>query len=342
MALTSKSPQAVVRTALATARRALPAFSHRYSPRKFTQHQLFACLVLKNFLKTDYRGAVAHLADHPTLLALLGLKYAPHFTTLQKASRRLLASRPTRRLLERTIHDRYGRRRRVRSSAVDSTGLECSSASAYFVKRRNRASQPWKTVVYHRYPKLAVVSDNDRHFILAMGTGRGPRPDVDEFAGLLRAAQRAIRLARMTADAGYDSEANHRLAREHYGVRTIIPAKHGRPTNKPASGYYRRLMQTRFDRRAYRDRVQVETVISMIKRRQGSHVRGHTYPSQCRDLRLMVLTHNILILLFSQVFYRAGNEPFCFCSPVPPSIRDSLLCVVSYLIEKTIRHKHNR
>jgi hypothetical protein len=35
--------------ALATAQRALPLYSHRCSPKKFTQHQLFACLVLKSF-----------------------------------------------------------------------------------------------------------------------------------------------------------------------------------------------------------------------------------------------------------------------------------------------------
>jgi hypothetical protein len=307
MAITSKSPQAVVRAALATARRALPAYSHVCSPKKFTQHQLFACLVLKNFLKCDYRGVVAHLQDHPTLLVLLELKFVPHFTTLQKASRRLLASAPAKRLLEQTIRARYGRRRRVRSSSVDSTGLECSAASGYFVRRRSRTSQPWKTVVYHHYPKLGVVSDNDRHFILAMRVGRGPRPDVDEFAPLVDEARRAIRIVQMAADAGYDSEGNHRLARERFGIRTIIPAKHGRPTNKPASGHYRRLMQTRFDRKAYRDRTQVETVMSMIKRRQGNYVRGLTYQSQCRDLRLMALTHNIMILLISYVFYRAGR-----------------------------------
>jgi hypothetical protein len=55
--------------ALATAQRALPLYSHRNSPKKFTQHQLFACLVLKNFLKTDYRGVVAQLADCPDTTA---------------------------------------------------------------------------------------------------------------------------------------------------------------------------------------------------------------------------------------------------------------------------------
>ena len=55
----------------------------------------------------------------------------------------------------------------------------------------------------------------------------------------------------LAADAGYDSEANHRFAREECGVRTLIPAKHGRPTDKPARGRYRRLMQTRFDESKY-------------------------------------------------------------------------------------------
>jgi hypothetical protein len=62
-------------------------------------------------------------------------------------------------------------------------------------------------------------------------------------------------------------------------------------------------MQTRFNKIRYRQRAQVETVMSMIKRRQGSHVRGRTYHSQCRDLRLMALTLNIMILLCLELFY---------------------------------------
>jgi hypothetical protein len=312
VALTSKSPKQVVLAALSTAHRTLPAYSHRYSPKKFTQHQLFACLVLKNFLKTDYRGVAAHLADHPTLLSLMNLSAVPHFTTLQKAAVRLLRLPKVQRLLESTIRLYYGRRRRVKYSAIDSTGLECSSASPYFVRRRNRKSSPWKTVVYHRYPKLALVCDTSCHFILALHAGRGPRPDVDEFRPLVDDARRRLRLARMVADAGYDSEPNHRFAREACCIRTVIPPKHGRPTTKPATGYYRRLMQVRFDRGAYRNRVQVETVMSMIKRRQGSHAPARRYHSQCRDLYLMALTHNVMILLVLRVFYRAGRESL-FC-----------------------------
>ena len=91
---TSKSPRRVMMTAYATAQRALPAYAHRYSPKKFTQHQLFACLVLKEFLKADYRGIVNMLADCPNLCAAIELEHVPHYTTLQKAADRLLKKTP--------------------------------------------------------------------------------------------------------------------------------------------------------------------------------------------------------------------------------------------------------
>jgi len=92
MSITSKSPVAVLRAALEVAQQSLPAYSHRCSPKKFTQHQLFACLVLKNFLKTDYRGVAAVLQDCSSLRDTIRLKKVPHFTTIQKAAHRLLAS----------------------------------------------------------------------------------------------------------------------------------------------------------------------------------------------------------------------------------------------------------
>jgi len=298
MSITSKSPTAVLRAALDVARQSLPAYSHRYSPKKFTQHQLFACLVLKNFLKSDYRGVTAQLQDCSSLRDVLGLQHVPHYTTLQKAARRLLVSVPAKKLLDATVRQQLGRRERVPLAAIDSTGLECTAASGYFVRRRAHCSGPWKTMVYHRYPKLGVICDIASHFILAYDTRRGPKPDVAEFKSLLDDALTRVRLTSIVADAGYDSESNHCHARQDRHVRTVIPAKCGRPTHKPAKGRHRRLMQVRFNADAYCQRAQVETVMSMIKRRQGTHVRGATYHSQCRDLRLMVLTHNVMILLF--------------------------------------------
>jgi hypothetical protein len=68
-------------------------------------------------------------------------------------------------------------------------------------------------------------------------------------------------------------------------------------------------MQVRFDRKTYRKRVQVETVVSMIKRRLGNHVRARSRWGKVRELALVVLTHNLMILWCSILFYRAGLTP---------------------------------
>jgi hypothetical protein len=85
MSTSSKSPRRVALVALALAKESLPAYAHRFGPKVFTQPQLLACLVLKRFFKTDYRGISAVLADTPRLCAELGLQKVPHWTTLQKA-----------------------------------------------------------------------------------------------------------------------------------------------------------------------------------------------------------------------------------------------------------------
>ena len=82
------------------AKAVLPAYSHRSSPKKFTQHQLFACLVLKAFLKTDYRGLMACLQDATAWCEAIELANVPHYTTFQKAAKRLLRASPVAELLD--------------------------------------------------------------------------------------------------------------------------------------------------------------------------------------------------------------------------------------------------
>jgi hypothetical protein len=72
MSKLSKSPLRVAREAFRTPQQVLPAYGHRFSPHVYTQPQLFTCLVLKTFFKTDYRGLVALLHDLPELGASLG------------------------------------------------------------------------------------------------------------------------------------------------------------------------------------------------------------------------------------------------------------------------------
>lgn len=76
--------------ALEVGHRTFPNYSHRNSPKRFTQPQLFALVVLKHFLKTDYRGVIQLVIDQSDLRRALGLKRVPHHSTLYYAEQRLL------------------------------------------------------------------------------------------------------------------------------------------------------------------------------------------------------------------------------------------------------------
>jgi hypothetical protein len=298
MSKLTKSPLRLARHAHLVGCQSLRAFSHPFSPQRYTQPQLFTCLVLKTFFKTDYRGIVALLQDHSDLRAILGLSQIPHFTTLHKACRRLLIQRRARRLFRATIRRFLGRRQRVRRAAFDSTGLDCGHRSTYYVRRRAKNESRWQAVVYSRYAKLEASFECTTHLMLAALTSRGPRPDTDRFRPLLNATLEVVRLDSVLADAGFDSEPNHRYAREERGVRSFIPATIGRPTAKLPTGRYRRRMKQRLNKHygRYGQRWQSETGWSMVKRRLATVVRGHTYWSQCRDLMLIAITYNLMLL----------------------------------------------
>ncbi len=131
---TSKSPKRVLAEAAAVAAESLPRYSHRFSPKKFTLHQLFACLVLKDFYNLTYRGTVGLLADSNSLCEVIGLEQAPHFTTLQKAADRLLVKKSFQRLITATVERARKAKipgRSVRLAAMDTSGFEARHTSRY-------------------------------------------------------------------------------------------------------------------------------------------------------------------------------------------------------------------
>ncbi len=86
----TKSPVAVAREALRAGEAGLSLYASRFSKKDFTQPQLFAMLVLRQFFKTDYRGIVQMLRDLSDLRRVLRLKKIPHYSTLCYAEQRLL------------------------------------------------------------------------------------------------------------------------------------------------------------------------------------------------------------------------------------------------------------
>ena len=320
MSTASKSPRRVAFVAMAVGNRMLPRYGHRFSRHDYLLVQHFACLVLRKFYRTDYRGIVAILEDWPSGRELLALKKTPHFTTLQKAERRLLTDVLIRKYLTQTVaafHDHgpptIDAKRQayvIELAAADSTGFSLDRASRYYVRRRSRAPNIWQTTTYRRFGKLAIVVDCDTHLILATHRGLGPRPDVDQLKPLLEGMCANAVLEILAADGGYDSQFNHRLLREGYGIESLIPAVHGRPTDKLPVDPWRCLMATEFDEETYGQRWQVETVMFMIKQHQGAALTARTYQTRRREMGLMAITHNIMIVLLAELFYRADRTVF--------------------------------
>ncbi|RPJ31934.1 MAG: IS4/IS5 family transposase [Planctomycetaceae bacterium] len=302
---TTKSTLTIAREALQAGQESLPDYRRRKSPHKFTQPQLFACLVVQEFRCLDYRGIWVLLQEWPELRNVLGLKKVPHFTTLWAASKRLLAKPKADALLNGVLRRCRKARilgKRTPLAAIDSTGLESRHVSVYYTKRTKTQKGHYKS----RYPKLSVVGDTANHLILGGGIDRGPKPDLTEARPTVRETVSHQPLGALLGDAGFEAEGFHVFCRDELNIRSIIPTRdRGRPRAdgqpRPVRGRYRRLMKSHFPTVLYGQRWQAETIFSMLKRNYGSALRARRYQSQNREMRLQWLTHDLGILLRSLV-----------------------------------------
>ena len=113
----------------------------------------------------------------------------------------------------------------------------------------------------------------------------------------MRKAALAVHWDRVLGDAGFDSEANHRLCREQLGIRsTVIPINKRRLGRKWPATTYRRQMKRRFHKRKYGQRWQAESAFSRHKRLLGPALTCRSDDSRKRECFLRVLTHDIMLL----------------------------------------------
>ena len=176
-------------------------------------------------------------------------------------------------------------------AAIDATGLESRHTSRFFFKRagRKRSAQSWV--------KLTVTCHTGSHFFTSATVSLGPSNDSPPFRPAMEQASLVVSWDRVLGDAAFDSEENHRLAREDLGVRsTVIPINRRNQGRTWPKTKYRRQMKKRFPKRKYGQRWQTESAFSRHKRRLGSALSGRSEPAWEREARLRVLTHDIMLL----------------------------------------------
>ena len=136
------------------------------------------------------------------------------------------------------------------------------------------------------------------------------------------------------ADAGFDSEPNHEIARRDMGLRSIIPPDNGRPSKKgtPPGGRWRRhmkkLLHTKRSRRrcGYTQRWQSETTNSMVKRNLGAALRARTPRRREREMLLRAVVHDVMLALRHRT---SGGRDRAATSSY--SVRPGILCPPSSL-----------
>jgi len=297
-----------------------PDYDSPFSRHDFTRPQLFACLAVRESLRLSYRKAEAFLADVPEWLASIGMNHAPDHNALWRAFGSLLKTRAITRALDLMADDDAGAlsaELRAKPLTIDSTCYEERHRSRHYDRvcrkmdlktgqKYAKAPGKWGRSVnaarsgkLRRMPKLALAVAAASHRILAARASIGNGSDAPDFEPLLFHSWRRAKVKQVVADAGYDSEDNHRLARLDMGLRSVIPPKIGRPSKSPPTGYYRRMMKSRFKRKAdaklYGQRSQSETTNSMMKRNLGESLRSIRPARQKQEMLLRAITHNLML-----------------------------------------------
>ena len=309
-----------MRVAFQLAKGVLPDYTSKFSRKDFTLPQLFACLVVREHQKKSYRGVEALLSDARHWCKAIGMRRVPDHGTLHRAFHVILGEGHTSKMVD--LLARWFDLARLLGStlAIDSSLYDTHHRSRHYEQRCRQYSSNCRNTANRRRsrsakrtPKLAIGADTRCHAILAACPRVGMGSDCRDFAVLLRAARRRHRRLRdALADAGYDSHANHSLAREALDVRSLIKTGQGRPTSKPPTSRYRRLMKRLLSGsqagRLYGQRAQAETVNSMLKRNLGDSLRARSAQARCNEQLLRVITHNLMLLL-SRLRTRVETEP---------------------------------
>src|SRR5256885_15925365 len=168
------------RVALEVSREVVPAYSHRFSPQRFTQPQLLAVLCLMRYEDWPFRAAEARLAEHRELRRALQLQAVPDYSTLFRFMLRVEEQVIAQVLAE--VVRRFQSRRPATGKgqstvAVDATGLAPGAVSTFFIRRREQhggATLPWRY-----WLKWLLAVDTHLRVILAQKAYQGT---VNDFA----------------------------------------------------------------------------------------------------------------------------------------------------------------
>ena len=252
----------------------------------FTQRQLMACLILRAYTKTTYRGVLELLAVSPSLRRELGLgDKLPHYSTLAKFSSRSQVLEIADAMIRSIGQAAFRQSTEPTAAAMDATGLETTTASAHFQCRRGGQRRKWV--------KISVIILCGSLLPMSLEMGWGPTNDKCQAKSLIAKAQTVAMPDTLYADAGYDAEWIHAQCREEWGAESVIKAAVHRADGK-RNGIWRSGMSKNYlEKMAYGRRWAVETFFSGLKRTMGSMLTSRRPSQLLKEAAFRVLAYTL-------------------------------------------------
>lgn len=265
--------------------------SSKFSKKIFNNWIHICLLALRQRMDKSYREFVDILDVCTEILNFLGITKAPHFTTLQKAAKRLKIQFLEKImsgfiLLTMTIHVRTG---------IDATGFQLTRASSHYTTVLKKDKKKRRKI--KKYLKLTAFADLDKQLIISQKIRRSPANDSPDLEPVVMKGKKILDKANKKAksfdgDKGYDSEKNHRIVVEKLGAEDRIRLKNKDIPVYRTRGFYRKKAKRRIKRLRANYRSKNETVFSVIKRIEGSMIRSINVGMQNKELVFKEIAYN--------------------------------------------------
>lgn len=253
-----------------------PRYVHHMGPKKFETWVHCLGIVVKQVFRLSYRRTIRFLDEY--------YKIKVHYTTLQKAARRLPKSL-WQSLLAATIdyEDVY-------LAAGDGTGYSRTSPSSYYLKRIDRLD-PVK-----RPLQVITLVDVQKRKFLAGNLYAKPRNEARSIPQLHKRTSAKPEV--LLLDKAYDVEWLHQWLEEN-GTFSIAPVRKG-----CRRGRHRKIMRDCIDYTLYWQRNIIESLYSALKRLFGTSLSGKHIKTQTAELFCRLIAYNIGLRL-----WRFSTEP---------------------------------
>jgi transposase len=253
------------------------------------------CCCMKTYLNFSSRRTASdlQLAKH------LGyIDSVPHFnTTLKYLKEPLLKD-----VLKKTIELSSLPLKQIEENfTVDASGFSTSMFSRWYgIKQKHEERRLFR--------KAHVMSGVKTNIITSIEITDGYVHDSLMFSKLVSQTSQHFQMKEVSADKGYSSRQNLGIVSKH-GAIPFIPFKINATGKAKGFAIWKAMYRYYHNHKEeflkhYHRRSNAETVFSMIKRKQGNHLRMKTEVAQTNEILCKALVHNICVLI--QEMFEAG------------------------------------